>query len=96
MLSFDISITDIALTIAIIVLFALYLTRTSKENNPQKHLIRMRKPLTQPKANQIINNQKKKPDCPHRLGYLNKQKEKSIPEECTGCPQLVQCLLPEK
>jgi len=92
-LSFDISVIDIAMLIAIIVLFALHLTRSQRETNKQKRLLKIqraqRESITQETA-------KRNSDCPHKFGFLQTQKNKGIPEECAGCAKIIKCLLPDE
>jgi hypothetical protein len=103
-LTFDISIFDITMLIAIIVLFTLYLTSTPKESSMRKtvlkKVINTKKPTQNPKPQKTQNNNhtNKNPNCPHHYGYLktHRDKNKNIPEECVGCTKLVQCLFTEE
>jgi hypothetical protein len=88
--------------VAIIVLFALYVTDKQKEKSSQ------RIPIKKTKGNKgiirNINPQESNDDeanserfrCPHHFGFLKTRKDKGVPEECAGCEKLVSCMFPRE
>ena len=99
-MSFDISVIDIAMLVAIVVLFALYATSTPKAGSTGKPVLRRvtnTKRITNSADKQDMNPKlrSKQPNCAHFLGYLKTRKEKNVPEECVGCATVVRCLLLE-
>jgi len=110
MVSFEFSVIDIILMIAIIVLLALYLTKPStKPRDEPEHSIREEKTLETP----TVSIETKEPPeealpatgvemesstkCTHQLGYLKKlPKNAPIPDECFTCPQYIKCALGDK
>jgi len=89
---------DVAMSIAIIVLFILHLSSARKETNAEKHFSETRKtqlnPRKRAKEDDVSKTDNKEtPECPHKFGYLRNRKGKSVPEECVGCAEVVKCLL---
>jgi hypothetical protein len=82
--------------VAILALFGLYLSKTSKENSHRNTLV---------KKNRINGNsgtssdgrgkrtREAKSGCPHSFGFLGTRGQKGVPEECQGCDKLVECLV---
>lgn len=102
-LSFDVSVIDVAMLIAIIVLFTLYTTKAPKETILKKRILRktqLTKETTKNLNSQNLTNENTnsntKADCPHFFGYLKTTKEKGVPQECVGCTNLVECLVASK
>jgi hypothetical protein len=97
MLSFDVSVIDIPMLIAIAVLYALYLGGTQRERERRKSTARpqiiQRAPSKATVRTERVNH--KNSDCPYKLGYLKARKTNNIPEECVACARLVKCLLPD-
>ncbi|MEM2111554.1 MAG: hypothetical protein QXX08_06720 [Candidatus Bathyarchaeia archaeon] len=98
-LSFEVSIIDVAMLIAIIVLFTLYLTNSSKEKTVS--IIRKARPRKEtakrPNFQKDTSNKMKETlECPHFFGYLKTREKKGVPEECVGCTKLVECLVMKK
>jgi hypothetical protein len=88
--------------IAIIVLFALYVTGKQKEK--PNHRILPKKTKNNIGIIRNINPQESNEDkatperfrCPHCFGFLRTRKDKGIPEECVGCEKLVRCMFPKE
>lgn len=97
-ITFDISVIDVAMLIAIAVLFALCLTGLQRENNRQKPIIKAQRILKEPRRQTISQEtvNQEKSDCPHKFGFLKTQKTRIVPEECMGCAVLVKCMLPDE
>ncbi|MGD8506197.1 MAG: hypothetical protein PVF15_05975 [Candidatus Bathyarchaeota archaeon] len=103
MLSFEISVIDIVLVVAIIILLSFHLTRTSYEPSVKKRFGAERRKSVRKPENPVSEisskrrsseaNEKNPPKCPFHLGYLNniRKEEGSIPEECYKCTQMMQC-----
>lgn len=105
MLSFDLSVIDIVLVIAIIILLLLHTTRKPAKYTGEPQISRKeRKPLEEPRRDIVMPKTPKReksltrlPEdsvkCSHYLGYLKTlPKRGSIPEECYNCPLMMQCL----
>jgi len=102
MLSFDVSAIDIVLAVAVIVLLCLYVAK--KPHMPTTELksqVEEVQPLREnPKA--VSKTLKSKSNasksqtsfkCVHSFGYLRSlPKNTSVPDECFGCPKVMQCL----
>ncbi|RLI44093.1 hypothetical protein DRO69_08160 [Candidatus Bathyarchaeota archaeon] len=110
MISFEFSAIDIVLMIAIIVLLALYLTKSSTATSAErKHPIRDEKTLEKPTVSAETKKSseemlpatsvkmKNATKCTHQFGYLKKlPKDASIPDECFTCPKYIECALENK
>lgn len=110
MVSFEFSVIDIVLMIAIVVLLALYLTKSSTEPRAKlERPIREEKTLEKPAVS--VEAQKSSEEavlitdvetegsakCTHQFGYLKKlSKDASIPDECFTCPKYIRCALEDK
>jgi hypothetical protein len=110
MVSFEFSLVDIVLMIAIIVLLALYLTKSSTE--PRAELERpVKEEKTLEKPTVPVETQKSPEEallttsvetedsakCTHQFGYLKKlPKDASIPDECFTCPKYIRCALEDR
>lgn len=110
MVSFEFSIIDIVLMIAIVVLLVLYLTKSSTEPRAElKHSVKEEKTLEKPTVS--VGAQKSSEEtlltkgvemersakCTHQFGYLKKRpKDASIPDECFTCPKYIRCALEGK
>jgi len=104
MLSFDISVIDIVLMLAIIVLLILYITKQSTKRVTKTQLSVPEKKGAE-KPSEAVETQKSteqkesqtRPqtdslECPYHLGYLKKLPEETpIPDECFRCPRMVEC-----
>ena len=96
MLSFELSAIDIVLTVAVIILFILYLTRSSTKPTAKTQPFLAKKILRKDRATVVERReQREKTDvwkCPHSFGYLeNLPKDASIPNECLTCPRVMEC-----
>ena len=110
MVSFEFSVIDIVLMVAIVVLLALYLTKPSAEPCAElEQSIKEEKTLEKPKASvepQKISEETVAPTdfeaensakCTHQFGYLRKlPKDASIPDECFTCSKYIKCAFEDK
>jgi len=110
MVSFEFSVIDIVLMIAIIVLLALYLTKSSTEPHTElEHSVKEEKTLEKPTIS--VETKKSSEEalltpsvetedsakCTHQFGYLKKlPKDASIPDECFTCSKYIRCALEDK
>lgn len=105
MLSFELSVIDIVLAVAIVILLLLHITRRPTRYITKPELSReRRKPLEEsrgdivmPKASKTKKSFSHLPEdsveCPYHLGYLKTLPNRSsIPEECYYCSRMSQCL----
>jgi len=104
MLSFELSAIDLILVIAVIVLFILYITKSSvKPSAEEKLSVGERAPPKEMAATAVsletggkkllsTQPQTDSPKCPHRFGYLKKLDKKApIPDECLSCSRIMEC-----
>ena len=104
MLSFDISVIDIVMMIAIIALLILYITKQSNKRltEPETSVSEEKgaeKPseAVEPKKSTEQKESQTRPqtdslECPYHIGYLKKLPEETpIPDECFRCPRMVEC-----
>jgi len=87
--------------IAIIVLFALYITNKQRERTNTRIIPKKMKynRVTSKNADSVESNNKANPErfqCPHHFGFLKTRKDKGFPEECAGCENLVGCMFPRE
>lgn len=107
MLSFDVSVIDIVLAVAVVILLCLHLVR--KPNQPKnevKPYIEEAQPLQEdqkvsPEPSKskttVPNPQTTSPGCLHSFGYLRSlPKNTPVPDECFGCPNVMRCLFQDK
>jgi sortase (surface protein transpeptidase) len=105
MLSFELSVIDIVLVIAIIAILLLYAMKTSTKNAVEQKLLHEKEKSSEPKTkvrtsktSKIkepgdIPSEESSPKCHHHLGYLKTLPLGStVPEECYLCPQMMRCL----
>jgi len=106
MLSFELSVMDIVLAAAIIIVLLLHLSRTPTKSTAEPKLSREeRKPLEESRINiAMLKSSKKKElvnsrsqedpvECPHHFGFLKTLTfGSSVPEGCYGCSQMIECL----
>jgi hypothetical protein len=106
MLSFELSVIDIVLVIAIIVILLLYAMKTPAKNVVEQKLLHGKeKPSEESKTRVTMPKTSKRKEpvdespgensvkCPHHLGYLKTLPLGStVPEECYVCPQMMRCL----
>ncbi len=104
MLSFEISVIDIVLMLAIIILLILYITKQSTKSVTEPDLSvseekTAEKPSETPETQKPIEQERllTRPKtsslkCPYHLGYLKKlPKDSPIPDVCYGCPRMIVC-----
>jgi hypothetical protein len=110
MLSFDLSAIDIVLLVAVLILFLLYVTRkpaaSRTESGYESHIEGKREPPLSHKENfdeqKIKTSSSVQPNvgfqnCVHEFGYLKDlPRNAPIPDECFGCPKVMQCLFPNE
>jgi len=110
MVSFEFSVIDIVLMMAIIILLVLYLTKSSTEPRAElKHSVKEEKTLEKPTVS--VETKKSSEEalpttsvetgdpakCTHQFGYLKKlSKDASIPDECFTCPKYIRCALEDE
>lgn len=84
--------------VAIGVLFALYLTNKPKEKSDQGTITRTarnnRRMARNVNTRGNAHNETSHPafKCSYHFGFLRNRKDKGVPEECTGCDKLVNCM----
>lgn len=107
MLSFELSVIDIALVIAVVVLLMLFLTHkhgqsTTESESPTTYQKETsEKPKISVKTAQEKISKTQSPmdfeECAHHFGYLkNLPKNTPVPDECFGCKKILRCLFPEE
>ena len=107
MLSFDLSVIDIVLVIALGVVIVLLVSQ--KQVQPRKKsespIKGHKEPLEKPKilsktAQEQISATQPPTDseeCLHHFGYLkNLPKNTPVPDECYGCLKMMRCLFPNE
>jgi len=107
LLSFELSVIDIVLVIAVVVLFLLFLSQRRGQPTTESELPMTgeKKPSEKPKV-QVENAQEKisnaqvsvdSQECVHHFGYLKDlPKNTPVPEECFGCKKILRCLFPSE
>jgi Ca2+/Na+ antiporter len=110
MVSFEFSVIDIVLMIAIVVLLALYLTKSSTEPRAElEHPISEEKTLEKPTVSVETKKSSEEASpttsvetenstkCNYHFGYLKTlPKDASIPDECFTCPKYIRCAFEDK
>jgi hypothetical protein len=96
MISFDLSAIDIVLTVAIVILFVLYFTRSSTEPTIKPNTSLSRRILPHHQVKSIEEPQPMTAEtartCPYSFGYLaNLPKNAAIPDSCLSCPRMLGC-----
>lgn len=105
MLSFELSVIDVVLIIAVVILLSFHVTKTPKGSNVKsKSSVDMEKSLEKGNMKKSVSKTSKTkksftslPEdsvkCPHHLGYLKSLPlGSSVPEECYSCSRMMQCL----
>lgn len=107
MLSFELSVVDLVLLIAVVVVLALFLSQMQNKSAAKSESIRstQKKPFKNqgtivktisgeaPSIHGATSFQK----CAHHFGYLRNLPDGSIlPDECAGCPKAMRCVFPER
>jgi len=107
LLSFELSVIDIALIIAVVVLLMLFLTHKHGQPTTESELPRkgQKKPLEKPKVTaktvQEKTSKTQSPmdfqECMHHFGYLRTlPRGTPVPDECFGCKKILRCLFPNE
>ena len=104
MLSFDVSAIDVVLIVAVIILLSLHVTRKTgtpktepKQQTETKHKVQENLQTTKIVKSKTQQLQAGFQSCAHHLGYLKGlEKNKAVPDECFGCPKVMQCLFPNE
>ena len=99
MLSFEISVIDVVLVLAIIVLLILYITKLSTKSVAEPEEKGAEKPSKAVGTQKSIEErrlqtrpQTRSLECPYHFGYLKKLPEHApIPDECFRCPRMSEC-----
>lgn len=104
MLSFELSAMDIVLLVAVLILLSLYVTKMREkpqnqlESKTEQQVVFKKSPKTK-KEKKKTELQKEQPEtdieCAHHFGYLRSLPPNTpVPDECFGCPKVMQCLFP--
>jgi len=107
LLSFELSVIDIALVIAVVVLLTLFLTHRHGQSTTELELPMTGQKKTSEKPKVSVKTAQEKisktqsptdfQECIHHFGYLRKlPKGTPVPDECFGCKKILQCLYPEE
>lgn len=106
MLSFELSVIDIGLAIAVVVLFILFFTlrqgsSATKSELPvegqKSTLEKLKVPVKNAKETSTTQPLTDFQKCVHHFGYLrNLPKNSAVPDECFGCPKVLRCLFPNE
>jgi len=106
MLSSEVSIIDVVLMIAVIILLLLFLAqkRGLRTNESELLIEGEEESLGEPKAQMKKSQQLSKTRtsegfqrCIHNFGYLRNLPENTpVPNECFGCPKAMRCLFPNE
>ena len=103
MLSFDISVIDIVLSIVILILLLLFATQRKSQSGSVQRTTMMagKEALEEPEVGRKISLETS-PDrssadnfqgCVHQFGHLRSMpKSTAVPEECFGCPKVLRCM----
>jgi hypothetical protein len=106
-LSFELSVIDIALVIAVVVLLMLFLTHKHGQSTTESELPMTGQEKTSEKPKVSVKTAQEKisktqsptdfQECVHHFGYLrNQPKGTPVPDECFGCRKILQCLFPHE
>jgi hypothetical protein len=103
MLSFDISVIDVVLSIVILILLLLFVTqRKSQSGSVQRTTVASGKEMMEDSKVGGRISVETSPDrpsadsfqgCVHQFGHLRSMpKGTAVPEECFGCPKVLHCM----
>jgi len=105
MLSFELSVIDVVLIVAVIILLSFHLTRTPNKPDVKSKLgVQREKSLEKRRMKDLVSKASKKKSssaeekspvkCSYHFGYLSSipTGEDSIPEECYSCSWMMRCL----
>jgi hypothetical protein len=107
MFSFDVSAIDIVLAMAVVVLFVLYVAKKPESardvsTTPEKVKTLQENQKTTARTLKSGKNVRAKSqtdfrNCAHSFGYLRSlPRNTPVPDECLGCPTVVQCVFQNK
>jgi len=109
MLSFELSVIDVVLIIAVVILLSFHVTRTPKGSNVKsKSSVERERSLEKGKVKDLVSKTSKAKSslaeeespvkCSHHFGYLSSvpKGEDSIPDECYSCSWMMRCLFSRK
>ena len=112
MLSFELSVIDVVLVIAVIILMSFHITRTPKGSNVRPKLsVETEKPFEKRKTKNAVSKttetksslcaratEEESPGrCSHHFGYLSSiPLGNTIPDECYSCSSMMRCLFARK
>jgi len=107
LLSFELSVIDIVLLIAVVVLLLLFLAQRRGQPATKSELPMTGQKKTSEKSNVPVKTAQEKvsttqgpadfQECVHHFGYLkNLPKNTPVPDECFGCKQILRCLFPDE
>jgi len=105
LLSFELSVIDIALVIAVVILLMLFLTHKHGQLTTKSELPITGQEKTSEKPKVPVKTAQEKisktqspmdfQECAHHFGYLrNLPKGTPVPDECFGCKKILRCLFP--
>jgi hypothetical protein len=107
MFSFDVSAIDIVLAMAVAVLFVLYVAKKPESARDLSTTVEKVETLqeNQKTASRTLKSRKNVRaksqtdfrNCAHSFGYLRSiPRNTPVPDECLGCPSVVQCVFQSK
>lgn len=107
MFSFDVSAIDIVLAVAVVVLFVLYVAKKPESTRAVSTTVKRVDTLQEnqkaasgtPKSRKNVRakSQTDFRSCAHSFGYLRSlPRNTPVPDECLGCPTVVQCVFQDK
>ena len=107
MFSFDVSAIDIVLAMAVVVLFVLYVAKKQESERDLSTTVEKVETLqenqktasrtSKSRKNVRAKSQADFRNCVHSFGYLRSlPRNTPIPDECLGCPTVVQCVFQNK
>jgi hypothetical protein len=105
MLSFELSVIDVVLIVAVIILLLFHLARTPNKSDVKSKLgVQTEKSLKKGKMRKLVSKTSRKKSssveekspvkCSYHFGYLSSipKGEDSMPEECYSCSWMMRCL----
>jgi hypothetical protein len=103
MLSFELSVMDLVLVIAVVTLLLLYITKIStkyagkSKPSPKQAKASERSDIHVAMPHSSTRSFEFSAKCPHHFGYLKTLPlGRSVPEECYSCSRMMQCLFQGK
>lgn len=103
MISFELSVMDLVLAIAIVTLLLLYITKISTKYAAKSKLSPQQERVSEESDARAVSKSSSRDSsgfsvkCPHHFGYLKALPlGSSVPEECYSCSRMMQCLFEGK